>query len=81
MAQLKSIRILVPYFADTRRGGRGGRGKEEEGGGGDGGGALGWGIGIQDLEWMSGENIHTICLSQLACAMLSHHGHTSSERV
>lgn len=39
------------------------------------------GIGIQDLEWMSGENIHTICLSQLACAMLPRCIHTSSERV
>ena len=37
------------------------------------------GIGIQDLEWMIGENIHTIGLSQLACAMLPRCIHTSSE--
>lgn len=54
-------------------------------GGGVGGGSMGrrcregveWKV--QDLEWMSGENIHTICLSQLACAVLARRGHTSSE--
>ena len=78
MAQLKSITILVLYFADTMQR----EGVKEKGGGG-GGGCRGfeWKIGIQDLEWMSGENIHTICLSQLACAMLPRCGHTSSERV